>query len=100
MNNSDKIILEFIMVCGGCLRAKCYQGILDGQCNNFLGPPIKKTREELLLLNIEDSSYWKTEKEYDKYFFKTKLPEQKKQQEIMKKYNFRISQWAHMENYK
>ena len=52
----------FITVCASCLRASCWQYIF--LCDNWKFANIKQvTIKKLKELNLEHSSYWKTDEE-------------------------------------
>jgi hypothetical protein len=53
---------ELITVCDKCLQASCWQGVF--YCDDYkTAGTVQKTRRELLELNREHPSYWKTDKE-------------------------------------
>lgn len=53
---------EKITVCDHCLQASCWQGIF--YCDEFkTAGTTQKTRRELITLNREHPSYWKTDEQ-------------------------------------
>jgi hypothetical protein len=54
--------MEKITVCDKCLRASCWQGIFMCDESRLAGT-VQKTKHELEKLNLEHSSYLKTDKQ-------------------------------------
>jgi len=54
--------MEKITVCDKCLMASCWQGLFMCDDSKFAGT-VEKTIDELKELNLEHSSYWKTDRQ-------------------------------------
>ena len=54
--------MEKITVCDKCLTASCWQGLFMCDDSKFAGT-VEKTIDELKELNLEHSSYWKTDRQ-------------------------------------
>lgn len=54
--------MEKITVCDKCLTASCWQGFFMCDDSKFAGT-VEKTIDELKELNLEHSSYWKTDRQ-------------------------------------
>ena len=52
--------MKKITVCDKCLMASCWQGLFMCDDSIFAGT-VEKTIDELKELNLEHSSYWKTD---------------------------------------
>jgi epoxyqueuosine reductase QueG len=57
--------MKTITVCDKCLQASCWQGLFMCDKSQTAGT-VKKTEEELSLLNLEHPSYWKSDEELSK----------------------------------
>jgi len=61
-NYQKEFRMEKITVCDKCLKASCWQGLF--MCDNArLAGTVQKTISELKELNLEHSSYWKTDEQ-------------------------------------
>ena len=54
--------MEKITVCDKCLQASCWQGLFMCDDSRLAGT-VQKTVSELKELNLENPSYWKTDKQ-------------------------------------
>lgn len=54
--------MKKITVCDKCLTASCWQGLFMCDDSKFAGT-VEKTIDELKELNLEHSSYWKTDRQ-------------------------------------
>lgn len=54
--------MKKITVCDKCLTASCWQGLFMCDDSKFAGT-VEKTIDELKKLNLEHSSYWKTDRQ-------------------------------------
>jgi len=54
--------MKKITVCDKCLTSSCWQGLFMCDDSKFAGT-VEKTIDELKELNLEHSSYWKTDRQ-------------------------------------
>jgi hypothetical protein len=60
--SGDVWLNEMITVCDNCLMASCWQGIYYCEEAERAGA-IKKSRAELITLNLEHQDFWKTDEQ-------------------------------------